>query len=219
MQVLPPETQELLYSRLAGSAAKDRLRQRDAVWCVGCTYPESNMKILGDLRVLLMGLASATGLLGHWRMARNYAFLQRVELRRLDAQGGVQSHKRRFKPLPLNLPLCIPSKTLGVEGLPDFTRGHPPCEAGLCTAKNHLSPFSSLGGPCPTSTVQNAPRTIERRIAHETRAVDPGPRQQEQAEDGKFRLDQFLRNPRNTQDLMRARPCRPECSVPAGSSR
>jgi hypothetical protein len=58
--------------------------------------------------VLLLGLASASGLLGqvdareiirhavaaderNWRMARNYAFLQRVELRRLDAQGGVQS--------------------------------------------------------------------------------------------------------------------------------
>jgi len=64
------------------------------------------MKILGDLRVLLLGLASTTVLLGqadareiirhavaaderNWRTARNYTFLQRVELRRLDAQGRV----------------------------------------------------------------------------------------------------------------------------------
>ena len=65
------------------------------------------MKIPGDLRVLLLGLASAIALLGqvdareiirhavsgderNWRVARNYAFLQRVELRRLDAQGKVE---------------------------------------------------------------------------------------------------------------------------------
>ena len=64
------------------------------------------MRILGDLRVLLLGLASTTGLLGqvdareiirhavaaderNWRVARNYTFLERVELRRLDAQGRV----------------------------------------------------------------------------------------------------------------------------------
>jgi hypothetical protein len=65
------------------------------------------MKILGDLRVVLLGLASTTALLGqvdareiirnavaadarNWRIARNYTFLQRVELRRLDAQGRVK---------------------------------------------------------------------------------------------------------------------------------
>jgi hypothetical protein len=57
--------------------------------------------------VLLLGLASTTALLGqvdareiirhavaadepNWRIARNYTFLQRVELRRLDAQGRVK---------------------------------------------------------------------------------------------------------------------------------
>jgi hypothetical protein len=65
------------------------------------------MKILGDLRVLLLGLASTTALLSqvdareiirhavaaderNWSIARNYTFLQRVELRRLDAQGRVK---------------------------------------------------------------------------------------------------------------------------------
>lgn len=65
------------------------------------------MRILGDLRVLLLGLASTTALLGqgdareiirravaadehNWRMAQNYAFLQRVEYRRPDAQGMVK---------------------------------------------------------------------------------------------------------------------------------
>src|SRR5208283_3885342 len=65
------------------------------------------MKILGDLRVLLLGVASTTALLGqvdareiirnavaadgrNWRIARNYTFLDRVELRRLDAQGKVK---------------------------------------------------------------------------------------------------------------------------------
>jgi hypothetical protein len=62
------------------------------------------MRILDDLRVLLLVLASTTALLGqvdareiirravtadehNWRMAQNYAFLQRVEHWRLDAQG------------------------------------------------------------------------------------------------------------------------------------
>jgi hypothetical protein len=66
------------------------------------------MDIPGDLRMLLLGLAWATGLFGqadgreiirqavaaderNWRIARNYAFLQRVELRRLDSQGRVKS--------------------------------------------------------------------------------------------------------------------------------
>jgi hypothetical protein len=65
------------------------------------------MRIQGDLCVLLLGLASTTALLGqvdareiirravaadehNWRMARSYTFLQRVELRRLDAQGKVK---------------------------------------------------------------------------------------------------------------------------------
>jgi hypothetical protein len=65
------------------------------------------MKLLGDLRVLLLCLASTTPLLGqidareiirhavaaderNWKIARNYTFLQRVELRRLDAQGRVK---------------------------------------------------------------------------------------------------------------------------------
>jgi hypothetical protein len=66
------------------------------------------MKIVGDLRILVLGLASMTALLGqvdareiirqavaadelNWRIARDYTFLQRVELRRLDAQGKVKS--------------------------------------------------------------------------------------------------------------------------------
>ena len=66
------------------------------------------MKMAGDLRVVLLGLASTIALLGQvdareiirravaadelkWRIARDYTFLQRVELRRLDAQGRVKS--------------------------------------------------------------------------------------------------------------------------------
>jgi hypothetical protein len=62
------------------------------------------MRIRVDLRVLVLGLASSTAVFGqvdareiirhavaaderNWRVARNYTFLQRVELRRLDAQG------------------------------------------------------------------------------------------------------------------------------------
>ena len=65
------------------------------------------MTILHDLRVFLLCLASTTGLycqvdareiIRHavaadelnWRIARNYTFLQRVELRRLDAQGRMK---------------------------------------------------------------------------------------------------------------------------------
>lgn len=72
-----------------------------------CSYAKLAMTILGDLRVLLLGLASITNLLGqadareiirhavaaderNWRIARNYTYLQRVELRRLDAQGSVK---------------------------------------------------------------------------------------------------------------------------------
>jgi hypothetical protein len=65
------------------------------------------MKIVSDLRILLLGLASTTALLGqvdareiirhavaadelNWRIARDYTFLQRVERRHLDAQGSVK---------------------------------------------------------------------------------------------------------------------------------
>jgi hypothetical protein len=65
------------------------------------------MKILGDFRLLLLALASTTVLFGqvdareiirhavaaderNWRIARNYTFLERVEHRRLDAQGRVK---------------------------------------------------------------------------------------------------------------------------------
>jgi hypothetical protein len=65
------------------------------------------MRIQGDLCVLLLGLASTTALLGqvdareiirravaadehNWSMAQSYSFLQRVERRRLDAQGKVK---------------------------------------------------------------------------------------------------------------------------------
>jgi hypothetical protein len=65
------------------------------------------MKIPGYLRVLLLGLAATTIVRGqadareiirhavaaderNWRAARNYTFLQRVEFRRLDAQGDVK---------------------------------------------------------------------------------------------------------------------------------
>jgi hypothetical protein len=65
------------------------------------------MKILGDLRVLLLGVATTAALLSqmdpreiirnavaadqrNWKIARNYTFLQRVELRRLDAQGRLK---------------------------------------------------------------------------------------------------------------------------------
>jgi len=65
------------------------------------------MRILRNLRVVLLGLACTTALLAqvdareimrhavaagasNWRIARNYAFLQRVDLRRLDAQGRVR---------------------------------------------------------------------------------------------------------------------------------
>jgi hypothetical protein len=65
------------------------------------------MRILRNLRVFLLGLACTTALLAqadareimrravaaeasNWRIARNYTFLQREELRRLDAQGRVK---------------------------------------------------------------------------------------------------------------------------------
>jgi hypothetical protein len=66
------------------------------------------MKVLIDLRALLLSVASTAALFGqvdareiirkagaaeelNWKMARNYSFLQRVEVRHLDAQGGVKS--------------------------------------------------------------------------------------------------------------------------------
>jgi len=65
------------------------------------------MNTVHDLRVFLLGLATTAVLLGqadpreamrhavaaeasNWRIARNYGFLQRVELRRLDAQGRLK---------------------------------------------------------------------------------------------------------------------------------
>jgi hypothetical protein len=70
-------------------------------------YPELEMRILAALRVLLLGLGYTTALLGqidareiirhavaaderNWKIARNYTFLQRVELRRLDTQGRLK---------------------------------------------------------------------------------------------------------------------------------
>ena len=66
------------------------------------------MKIPRYRRIVLVGLALTTGLFGqvdareiipravaaderNWRVARNYTFLQRVELRRMDPQGGLKS--------------------------------------------------------------------------------------------------------------------------------
>jgi hypothetical protein len=66
------------------------------------------MKIQIDLRMALLGWAVTTALFGqpdarqiirhsvaagerNWRAGRNYRFLQRVELRRLDSQGGLKS--------------------------------------------------------------------------------------------------------------------------------
>jgi hypothetical protein len=66
------------------------------------------MKALGDLRMVLLGLAVTTALFGQldareiirksvvadersWRIARNCRFVQRVELRRLDSQGRLTS--------------------------------------------------------------------------------------------------------------------------------
>jgi hypothetical protein len=74
----------------------------------GLHLQKLEMKIPGDLRMVLLGLAFTTTLLGqvdareiirkcvaaderNWRIARNYRFLQRVELRRLDSQGGLKS--------------------------------------------------------------------------------------------------------------------------------
>ena len=68
----------------------------------------SQMKIPGNLRIVLVGLALTPCLFGqvdareiirravaaderNWRVARNYTFLQRVELRRLDSEGRLKS--------------------------------------------------------------------------------------------------------------------------------
>jgi hypothetical protein len=65
------------------------------------------MQILRDMRLLLLCSASSTAMFGqvdareiirhavaadefNWRIVRNYTFLERVESRRLDAQGGVK---------------------------------------------------------------------------------------------------------------------------------
>ena len=81
-------------------------------------YPEPGMKILGDLRLLLC-LASTSPLLlaqvdareiirhavaadePNWRIAPNCTFLQRVELRRIDAQGRVKLSEVRTCDLTL----------------------------------------------------------------------------------------------------------------------
>jgi hypothetical protein len=72
-----------------------------------CIYLERAMKIVVNLRVLLLGLAYTGAMLGqvaardiichaaaaderNWRIARNYMFLERVEFRRLDSQGRVK---------------------------------------------------------------------------------------------------------------------------------
>jgi hypothetical protein len=74
---------------------------------MACNCSELEMTILGSLRVLLVGLASTIALLSqvdaraiirsavaaderNWSIARSYTFLQRAELRRLDAQGRVK---------------------------------------------------------------------------------------------------------------------------------
>lgn len=79
---------------------------------MACSYPEPNMEILVEMRALLLGLAWATALLGqvdarqvvrravaaddrNWKVARNYTFLEREELRRLDSQGRVKSKQVR----------------------------------------------------------------------------------------------------------------------------
>ena len=66
------------------------------------------MKLPCDLRVLLLGLACTSSLAGQvqareiirnavatdersWQIARNYTFLERVELRQLDSQGTAKS--------------------------------------------------------------------------------------------------------------------------------
>jgi len=66
------------------------------------------MRIPGDLRMVLLVLTSTPALLGqvdareiirnsvaaderNWRIAQNYRYVQRVELRRLDSQGGLKS--------------------------------------------------------------------------------------------------------------------------------
>ena len=68
---------------------------------------ELKMKFTLDLRVLLIGLASTSSLIGQvqareiirnavandersWQIARYYTFLQRVELRQLDSQGALK---------------------------------------------------------------------------------------------------------------------------------
>ena len=78
---------------------------RFGVWLAST---EKWMKIPGYLRMLLLGLASTTALFSqidareiirnsvaaderNWRIARNYGFLRRVELRSLDSQGGLKS--------------------------------------------------------------------------------------------------------------------------------
>jgi hypothetical protein len=75
---------------------------------MACNYSKREMKIPGDLRMVLLGLVFTTALFGqpdareiirnsvaaderNWRIARNYRFLQRVEFRWLDSQGELKS--------------------------------------------------------------------------------------------------------------------------------
>jgi len=77
------------------------------VWCMACTFRDQ-MRIPGDLHVVLLVLASTPALRGqvdareiirnsvaaderNWRIAQNYRYMQRVDLRRLDSQGGLKS--------------------------------------------------------------------------------------------------------------------------------
>jgi hypothetical protein len=85
------------------------------------------MSIQGNLRVLVVGLASAGALLGqidareiiryavaadelNWRTARNYTFEQRVELRHLDFLGRVKSSEA--KTFQVTLPGGTPFRQL-----------------------------------------------------------------------------------------------------------
>jgi hypothetical protein len=95
---------EPVKSVRAGIGEVSTLR-RFGVWLAPT---ENRMKIPGYLRMLLLGLVSTTALFSqidareiirnsvaaderNWRIARNYRFLQRVELRSLDSHGGLKS--------------------------------------------------------------------------------------------------------------------------------
>jgi hypothetical protein len=96
-----------LSDRRTQSAPAQAKRHAHPVWCMACTS-QYRMRIPGDLRMVLLVLASTTALLGqvdareiirnsvaaderNWRIARNYRYVQRVEVHRLDSQGGLKS--------------------------------------------------------------------------------------------------------------------------------